>query len=99
MYKVCLNSFLIYTTIFFTIYFYVSEAKEVIDAKHPHCLFNSLCTCSKHFPDIGIMRCLNVKLPKIPKVVNNSKIFAIHMENNGLAYIDSYIFQNTGKKR
>lgn len=65
--------------------------------KYPPCVFNPLCTCSKSVPDLGIVLCLNVPLPRLPPQMNGSKAFMLHLENNGLRYIEPYSLQGTGK--
>lgn len=74
----------------------LSSARESIEIKHPPCFFNSLCTCSKVVPDLGIVRCQDVHLSKIPNTINSSKVFMLHMDNNGLRTIEPHFFQNTG---
>ncbi|GLV45240.1 chaoptin [Carabus blaptoides fortunei] len=64
--------------------------------RYPPCYFNPLCSCSKAIPDLGIVRCLGVPLPRIPAPVNNSKVFMLHMDNNGLLFIEPFFLQSTG---
>lgn len=73
------------------------ESREIDTAHYPPCLFNALCTCSKSVPDLGIVKCQNVHLPRIPETVNISKVFMLHMENNQMRTIDPYFLQATGK--
>jgi Leucine-rich repeat (LRR) protein len=42
-------------------------AREVDLMRYPSCPFSSLCTCSKPGPDLGIVRCQNVHLSRIPE--------------------------------
>lgn len=79
------------------IWVYLNEAKFVEDVDYPPCNFNPLCTCSKVIPDLGIVRCKDIHLSHIPSTINQSKIFMLHMENNGLRYIEPLFFQHTGK--
>lgn len=61
------------------------------------CHFNPLCTCSKSVTDLGIVRCVDVYFPRIPEIINTSKVFALHMENNELALIEPYFLQSAGE--
>ncbi|CAH1176590.1 unnamed protein product [Phaedon cochleariae] len=72
------------------------ETKETESVQYPPCFFNSLCSCSKSIPDLGIVRCQNVHLPRIPETVNISKVFMLHLENNQLRTIDPFFLQSTG---
>ncbi|KAJ3628300.1 hypothetical protein MTP99_015615 [Tenebrio molitor] len=71
-------------------------AREVDLMRYPSCPFSSLCTCSKPGPDLGIVRCQNVHLSRIPEPVNTSKVFMLHLENNNLRIIEPHFFQSTG---
>ncbi|CAH0778142.1 unnamed protein product [Bemisia tabaci] len=62
----------------------------------PPCVFNPLCTCSKAVPDLGIVRCRNVPLPRIPPPLNSSKVFMLILENNGLEYFEPHFLEGTG---
>lgn len=73
------------------------ETKEMDTGHYPPCLFNSLCSCSKSIPDLGIVRCEDVHLPRIPETVNISKVFVLHLENNHLRTIEPYFLQATGR--
>lgn len=73
------------------------RAREIVPLKYPPCTFNPLCTCSKPAPDLGIVQCRHVPFPAIPKTINTSKAFMLHMENTGLRGLDSYFLQATGK--
>lgn len=64
--------------------------------RHPPCYFNPLCSCSKTVPDLGIVRCVQVPLPRIPLPLNNSKLFRLHLEENGLRNIEPFFLQSTG---
>lgn len=73
------------------------ESREIDSTHYPPCLFNAQCSCSKSMPDLGIVKCQNVHLPRIPDTVNISKVFMLHMENNQMRTIDPYFLQATGK--
>lgn len=60
------------------------------------CYFNPLCTCSKSVTDLGIVRCVDIYLPRIPEIVNSSKVYALHMENNQLPYLEPYFLHSAG---
>ncbi|XP_066585681.1 chaoptin [Prorops nasuta] len=64
--------------------------------QYPPCVFNPLCTCSKAVPDLGIVACYNVPMPRIPRPINSSKVFMLQLENNGLRSIQSQFLMNTG---
>uniref|UniRef100_A0A1B0CGW6 Putative membrane glycoprotein lig-1 n=1 Tax=Lutzomyia longipalpis TaxID=7200 RepID=A0A1B0CGW6_LUTLO len=70
--------------------------KDIELATYPPCAFNPLCTCSKGIPDLGIVQCKNVPFPAIPRMINTSKVFMLHMENNELQRLEPYFFQATG---
>ncbi|XP_055380900.1 chaoptin isoform X2 [Condylostylus longicornis] len=72
---------------------------ETEQERYPPCTYNALCTCSKSAPDLGIVRCRNVPFPALPKMVNNSKVFSLSMENTGLRDIEPYYLQATGMYR
>ncbi|XP_011212502.1 chaoptin isoform X1 [Bactrocera dorsalis] len=72
---------------------------EMDDSRNPPCTQNALCTCSKSAPDLGIVHCKDVPFPALPKMVNESKVFSLHMENTGLREIESYFLQSTGMYR
>ncbi|KAF7273812.1 hypothetical protein GWI33_013503 [Rhynchophorus ferrugineus] len=72
------------------------ESKEQDMVKYPPCYFNPLCSCSKAVPDLGIVQCRDVHLPRIPETVNVSKAFMLHLENNGLRILEPYFLQSTG---
>lgn len=74
----------------------LARAKEIEQIKYPPCTFNPLCACSKPVPDLGIVQCRNVPFPAIPKTINNSKVFMLHMENTGLRELEPYFLQATG---
>lgn len=53
----------------------LAGAREIESGNYPPCTFNPLCTCSKAAtPDLGIVKCINVPFPAIPKTVNISKV-------------------------
>ncbi|XP_077286802.1 leucine rich repeat containing G protein-coupled receptor chaoptin [Arctopsyche grandis] len=68
-------------------------------AKHPPCYFNPLCSCSKTSPDLGIVTCLTIPLFRVPPAINSSKVFMLHLENNGLRDLEPYFFKSTGLYR
>ncbi|CAH1127122.1 unnamed protein product [Ceutorhynchus assimilis] len=74
----------------------IVESKELESVRDPPCFFNPLCTCSKAVPDLGIVTCRNVHLPRIPETVNISKAFKLHLENNRLRTLEPYFLQTTG---
>lgn len=65
-------------------------------ALYPPCVFNPLCSCSKSLPDLGLVFCEDVPLLRIPPAINNSKVFMLHLENNGLRSVEPYFLQGTG---
>ncbi|PSN49296.1 Chaoptin [Blattella germanica] len=67
--------------------------------QYPPCIFNPLCSCSKSVPDFGLVFCRNVPLPRLPPPINSSKVFMLHMENNGLRSVEPYFLQGTGLYR
>lgn len=73
--------------------------REMEERHYPPCTYNPLCTCSKSSTDLGIVYCRNVPLPAMPKMVNQSKVFMLHMENTGLREIEPYFLQSTGMYR
>nr|XP_023026888.1 chaoptin [Leptinotarsa decemlineata] len=72
------------------------ESKEIESVHYPPCFFNPLCSCSKSVPDLGIVRCQDVHLPRIPETVNISKVFMLHLENNKLRTLEPFFLQSTG---
>ncbi|XP_066248274.1 chaoptin [Euwallacea similis] len=72
------------------------ESKQQESVRDPPCSFNSLCSCSKASPDLGIVTCRNVHLPRIPEAVNISKSFKLHLENNDLRMLEPFYLQSTG---
>ncbi|KAE8744980.1 hypothetical protein FOCC_FOCC008392 [Frankliniella occidentalis] len=40
---------------------------------YPPCFFNPLCSCSKSVPDLGIVWCRDVPMPRAPPPLNESK--------------------------
>ncbi|XP_012225901.1 chaoptin isoform X2 [Linepithema humile] len=67
-----------------------------LPVQYPPCFFNPLCTCSKAIPDLGIVACYNVPMPRIPQPINSSKVFMLQLENNGLRFLQPQYFMNTG---
>jgi hypothetical protein len=53
-----------------------ARAREVTEVHSP-CVFNALCTCSKSWPDLGIVTCKNEPFAAIPKALQNSKVTII----------------------
>lgn len=66
-------------------------------AVYPPCYFNALCSCSKAMPDLGIVWCRDVPLPRAPPPLNSSKVFMLHLDNNGLRSLDSHFLTGTGR--
>ncbi|XP_011498419.1 PREDICTED: chaoptin [Ceratosolen solmsi marchali] len=67
-----------------------------LPVQYPPCFFNPLCTCSKVIPDLGIVTCFNVPMPRIPHPINASKVFMLQLENNGLRSLQPHFLMNTG---
>lgn len=67
------------------------------DVEYPPCFFNPLCTCSKAVPDLGIVTCRDVPLPRIPPPINSSKVFMLSLENNGMGYLEPHFLEGTGQ--
>ncbi|KAG8242552.1 hypothetical protein J6590_062450 [Homalodisca vitripennis] len=65
------------------------------DVEYPPCFFNPLCTCSKAVPDLGIVTCRDVPLPRIPPPINSSKVFMLNLENNGMGYLEPHFLEGT----
>lgn len=74
----------------------LAESKELEIVRDPPCSFNSHCSCSKGSPDLGLVTCRDVHLPRIPEAVNISKAFKLHMENNNLRLLEPFFLQSTG---
>lgn len=70
---------------------------EESDNHYPSCYFNPLCTCSKAVPDLGVVICRNVPFSRLPLNLNTSKVFILHLENNGLRYLQPYFLHSTSK--
>ncbi|XP_029169466.1 LOW QUALITY PROTEIN: chaoptin [Nylanderia fulva] len=66
-----------------------------LPVQYPPCFFNLLCTCSKAIPDLGIVACYNVPMPRIPQPINSSKMFMLQLENNGLRFLQPQYLMNT----
>lgn len=78
--------------------FWTSLARmHELPVQYPPCFFNPLCTCSKVIPDLGIVTCFNVPMPRIPHPINASKVFMLQLENNGLRSIQPHFLMNTGE--
>ncbi|XP_018398930.1 PREDICTED: chaoptin isoform X1 [Cyphomyrmex costatus] len=67
-----------------------------LPVQYPPCFFNPLCTCSKAVPDLGIVTCYNVPMPRIPQQINSSKMSILQLENNGLRFLQPQYLMNTG---
>ncbi|XP_076287788.1 leucine rich repeat containing G protein-coupled receptor chaoptin isoform X3 [Lasioglossum baleicum] len=67
-----------------------------LPVQYPPCFFNPLCTCSKAIPDLGIVTCYDVPMPRIPQPINSSKVFMLQLENNGLMFLQQQFLMNTG---
>ncbi|XP_034949878.1 chaoptin [Chelonus insularis] len=67
-----------------------------LPVQYPPCFFNPLCTCSKAVPDLGIVNCENVPMPRIPQPINSSKVFILQLGNNGLRQLQPQFLMNTG---
>ncbi|XP_015178176.1 PREDICTED: chaoptin-like isoform X2 [Polistes dominula] len=77
--------------------FWTSMARmHELPVQYPPCFFNPLCTCSKAIPDLGIVSCYNVPMPRIPQPINSSKVFMLQLENNGLMFLQPQFLINTG---
>lgn len=83
-------------TFILMIWISITESKDIEMVRYPPCYFNSLCSCSKSEPDLGIVSCQDVHLPKIPYTVNVSKVFMLHLHNNELRTIEPFFLQSTG---
>lgn len=81
---------------FFLLMMWISLSGSTEVEHFPPCFFNPLCTCSKTIPDLGIVKCVDVYLSRMPAAVNTSKVFMLHMENNALSTIEPYFLQNAG---
>ncbi|XP_048520977.1 chaoptin isoform X2 [Dendroctonus ponderosae] len=81
---------------FFMVWVSMVESKEQEPVRDPPCIFNPLCSCSKSSPDLGIVTCRDVHLPRISEAVNMSKVFKLHLENNNLRTMEPYFLQSTG---
>lgn len=63
----------------------------------PPCFFNPLCTCSKVVPDLGHVTCRDVPLARIPRHINNSRVYILELENNGLRHVEPYFLEGTSE--
>lgn len=75
------------------------QAREINSDQYPSCTFNPICKCSKASPDLGIVQCRDVPFSAIPRAINSSKVFMLHMENTGLRTLEPYFLQATGLYR
>lgn len=66
-------------------------------ARDSPCYFNPLCTCSKAVPDLGIVRCENTPLFRIPQTINTSKAFMLQLNNVGLRTLQPHFLHSTSK--
>ncbi|RWS16198.1 uncharacterized protein B4U79_09466 [Dinothrombium tinctorium] len=62
----------------------------------PSCVFNPLCTCSKALPDLGNVQCRDVPMPVVPPALNNSNIYTLQLQRNGLRHIEEMSFFGSG---
>lgn len=85
-------------TMFLMIWASLSSAKEIDEVNYPPCIFNPLCSCSKTYPDLGVVQCRDMPFPSIPRAINNSKVYSLAMENTGLISIEPFFLQATGKQ-
>ncbi|CAG9859084.1 unnamed protein product [Phyllotreta striolata] len=83
-------------SILIMIWISLAESREPDSVNYPPCYFNHLCSCSKSVSDLGIVRCRDVHLPRIPDSVNTSKVFVLHLENNEMRMLEPYFLQSTG---
>ncbi|XP_031631630.1 chaoptin isoform X2 [Contarinia nasturtii] len=91
---------LVIVTMLLMIWASLAGARELENNKHPPCLFSPLCTCSKASQnDLGIIECKNVPYPAIPRTLNYSKVFMLHMERTGLQNIPPSFLLGTGLYR
>ncbi|XP_039308071.1 chaoptin isoform X2 [Solenopsis invicta] len=67
-----------------------------LSVSYPPCFFNPLCTCSKVIPNLGIVACYNVPMPRIPQPINSFKMYILQLENNGLRFLQPQYLMNTG---
>nr|CAD7195691.1 unnamed protein product [Timema douglasi] len=90
---------LVTVSVLLMIWVSLSQGREMEVVQYPPCVFNPLCSCSKAVPDLGIVYCQDVPLPRIPPPINSSKVFMLHLENIGLRSIEPYFLQATGLYR
>ncbi|XP_065076627.1 chaoptin-like isoform X2 [Ochlerotatus camptorhynchus] len=95
-YLIKLGYTLVFVTVGLMIWASLARAREIDISQHPPCSFNALCTCSKSAPDLGVVDCRHVHFPAIPKIINGSKLFMLHMDDTGLRELEPYFFQATG---
>ncbi|CAH0674102.1 unnamed protein product [Spodoptera exigua] len=91
---------LVVVTLLLMIWASLSRALELhIDSKHPPCLFQALCTCSKPAGDLGIVTCNHVPILKVPATINSSKVFMLQLTGNQIRDLEPQFFQATGLYR
>nr|CAD7567857.1 unnamed protein product [Timema californicum] len=88
---------LVTVSVLLMIWVSLSQGREMEVVQYPPCVFNPLCSCSKAVPDLGIVYCQDVPLPRIPPPINSSKVFMLHLENIGLRSIEPYFLQATAQ--
>ncbi|XP_071444746.1 chaoptin isoform X2 [Hetaerina americana] len=76
-----------------------SSAAAVTSVSYPPCYFNPLCSCSKAVPDLGIVLCRDVPLPRVPPAINESRVFMLHLQRNDLRQLEPYFLHGTGLYR
>ncbi|KAG8233708.1 hypothetical protein J437_LFUL014312 [Ladona fulva] len=76
-----------------------SSAAAVATVSYPPCYFNPLCSCSRAVPDLGIVLCRDVPLPRVPPAINESRVFMLHLQRNGLRQLEPYFLFGTGLYR
>lgn len=75
----------------------LSGSSEIHASSFLPCHFNPLCSCYKAVTELGIVQCINIPLPRIPEIINSSKVIALYMKNNGLDVLEPHFLQSTGK--
>lgn len=89
---------MVFITFFLMMWASLARAIEIDFPRNP-CTFNPLCTCSKAPPDLGMVECRKIQFASIPKEVNMSKVFSLHMESTGLRELEAYFLRPTGLYR
>ncbi|XP_026747027.1 chaoptin-like isoform X1 [Trichoplusia ni] len=91
---------LVVVTLLLMIWASLSGALELhVDASHPPCLFQALCTCSKPAGDLGIVTCNHVPILRVPGTINSSKVFMLQLTGNKIRDLEPQFFQATGLYR